>query len=148
MPEGFSIGADPAVTVNGRNLLVMGGGDTANTNQSANYWLTSEGEFWNQAIDSSGLLPRNGIRLVTDGMRSFAFGGFQPRIGEGGAVERVNFTDQVWVHEGKNWRLFDSHAPFGRRHYPGVGSFRGSIFCIGGLSHSFNQTLSDIWVAK
>jgi len=145
MPENGDMGVNPGTVIVSGSLWIMGGGDMTATAYPPLIWKTSDGDSWTSAVDSSGFLPRIGMSLVSRGWECFGIGGYRPRTGEGGGWEAQDLNDEVWRSD-KFWHLFDAHAPFGRRLSPGVGTFRGKVWVIGGLSSSNDQTLGDIWV--
>lgn len=147
MPEPFKVGVDPGTVVNHYGLWIIGGGEPTDSLFSRQIWLAVDGHNWILTTDTTDLMPRSGQRLVADdGNTFYSIGGtWVRRLAEGG-VEVHDLTDQVWTSpNGVSWDLFDSHAPFGKRFYPGTAWFKGKVWVIGGLSTPTGTPLADIW---
>lgn len=144
MPDSFAVGSDPEAIEQGGRFLVMGGGAESDTAFPRLAWSTADGAEWLRDPDSLAFLPRIGFSLAAGLKNLYAIGGVRPDGGSGAGFQDLG--DQVWVGGiGPGWKLFDTHAPFGKRRYPGIVGFRGRIWLIGGLAAPDSRALRDIW---
>src|SRR5579871_43421 len=120
------------------NLWVMGGEGPEGINFSlSDVYKSPDGANWSNVTNSAGFGNRTRFNATVFNGNMYIVGGY---------MNGANLTNEVnWSSDGSNWS--GASAAFPARSNPGLVSFNGKLWVIGGMGVHTYDVFDDIWAS-